>query len=603
MKILVPVVATGIVLTVVTCAIAVTTLVKVNKGFNDIQSSSDGPPLGTTITPPVTTSSSTRQTTMTTTTTTTTSPTFTALLPQLIRIQDVIAHLDAFQRIASESNGNRAIHTVGFNRTVDYIDETLRKATNYTITRRPFDVKLFQLVGTPIFTSSIDGVMKNYTYDSTSRADFVVAEFTTSISYSEELELAVIPNLGCTDADWLAANPPADGRAALVKRGECTFLRKAALAAQYNATALLIYNSGVALDGMRPIGINLGENNTLVALSLSHQVGQQLAMDAENGTKNVSVFLDVNAPNAVPLPVENICADTRTGNINQTILIGSHSDSVMEGPGINDDGQSYVDDFLRKVYLSSISGSGSAANLQLAIGLYQLFQTPNYQPFDYRVRFCWWAAEEVGLLGSDYHVKQALIATEPGERLQDHLINLNYDMLGSRNFVFGIYDDQSVENSTPNHTRPGNKKISDLFRRWFDEQRLPWSDASFDGRSDYGPFLAAGTVAGGVSTGAEEKKSQIERDRYELLLGQGLAGLVNVSYDSCYHQACDSIHNIDGFAYATMVQAAAYVLERLGQESDLEGWLYPDGRPSLADSRSSQRLYNSVNEYFRLPYL
>ena len=41
----------------------------------------------------------------------------------------------------------------------------------------------------------------------------------------------------------------------------------------------------------------------------------------------------------LPFPVGNICADTPTGDITQTIVIGSHSDSVPAGPGINDNGK------------------------------------------------------------------------------------------------------------------------------------------------------------------------------------------------------------------------------------------------------------------------
>ena len=43
-----------------------------------------------------------------------------------------------------------------------------------------------------------------------------------------------------------------------------------------------------------------------------------------------------------------------------------------------------------------MSGSGSAANLGLAVALARLFQTSTYAKYKYRVRFCWWGAEEVG---------------------------------------------------------------------------------------------------------------------------------------------------------------------------------------------------------------
>jgi Zn-dependent M28 family amino/carboxypeptidase len=43
--------------------------------------------------------------------------------------------------------------------------------------------------------------------------------------------------------------------------------------------------------------------------------------------------------NNVAVPVGKICADTLTGNATQTIVIGSPSDSVPAGPGINDNGE------------------------------------------------------------------------------------------------------------------------------------------------------------------------------------------------------------------------------------------------------------------------
>jgi Zn-dependent M28 family amino/carboxypeptidase len=46
----------------------------------------------------------------------------------------------------------------------------------------------------------------------------------------------------------------------------------------------------------------------------------------------------IQLENLGTFPVDNICADTTVGNINQTIVVGSHSDSVPAGPGINDNG-------------------------------------------------------------------------------------------------------------------------------------------------------------------------------------------------------------------------------------------------------------------------
>jgi hypothetical protein len=176
-------------------------------------------------------------------------------------------------------------------------------------------------------------------------------------------------------------------------------------------------------------------------------------------------------------------------------------------------------------------------------------------------------------------------------------------MLGSPNYIFAIYNGRTAPNDTPPQALPGSSKITDLFREWFIRQNLPWDYIEFDGRSDYGPFLAEGIVAGGLSTGADAVKTLEQRNQYDQFLGQGLGGIPDLIYDPCYHKACDSIQNINVFGYEKMVKAAAYVLESLGQQEDLTRWLYPSSRMQrLSTPYEPQRKYNSVNEYFRLPY-
>ncbi|CAF3820823.1 unnamed protein product [Adineta steineri] len=493
-----------------------------------------------------------------------------SILAESIRIDDVMDHLNAFQRIATSSNGNRAVTTIGYNHTLNYITDTLAANTNFHVSEAFFPVRQFAMASDPILISSINGVTKTYTFSK----DLSVADFTY-------IELS-------TRANFMAfsnANPPVAGRVALVKRGVCAFSDKGVLAAQNNAAAILIYNDGVTLDRVQPMAINLGQENVLPALFLSFPVGQALADAAQDSSTNTGVQLVINLVDLPLSPVGNICADTPTGDATQTIVIGSHSDSVPAGPGIND------------------NGSGSAANLGLAIALAKLFQTSTYPKYKYRVRFCWWGAEEIGLLGSDYHVKQAKNATDVGERLQDYLINLNYDMLGSPNYIFGIYDGQTANNDTPSHALPGSNKITALFRDWFIRQKLPWNHTDFSGRSDYGPFLFEGIVAGGLFTGGDEVKNQQTRDYMDQMLGQGMGGIAGALYDPCYHMACDSIQNINVFAFEKMVQAAAFMLENLARQDDLIQWLYPNGRPTRSNNESPQRKYDSINEYFGMPYL
>ena len=69
-------------------------------------------------------------------------------------------------------------------------------------------------------------------------------------------------------------------------------------------------------------------------------------------------------------------AETGKGDPSRTVVVGSHLDSVLEGPGINDD------------------GSGTAQDLAIAEQLPKVLKKPNN-----RVRFAFWGAEESGLLG------------------------------------------------------------------------------------------------------------------------------------------------------------------------------------------------------------
>ncbi|UJR16546.1 hypothetical protein I4U23_003446 [Adineta vaga] len=501
-----------------------------------------------------------------------------------VQINEVLDHLNALQSIATTSNGNRAVNTTGFNRTLDYITDYLETNTNFIITKRFFSRGNSQLLRNPTFISITNGVVKTHTYSTNlAVAEFYQVQYSGSASLMSDVPLIVVPNLGCSEVDWNAAQPSVAGRVAIVKRGDCTFEEKARLAAQYKVAALLIYNDGRATDGTRPISISIGVNNRVPALFLSYSLGQTLVTAVNDPSRIVNIRLSIAT---APLDsVGNICADTRTGDPTQTILIGSHSDSVPAGPGIND------------------NGSGSAANLALAATLARLMETEGYTPYRYRTRFCWWGAEELGLLGSSYHVSEAKKSTIVGERITDYLININLDMIGSPNFIFGIYDGKTAPTSTPAAAKPGSNKMTALFQDWFNQNKLPWDYTKFDGRSDYGPFLAAGIAAGGLFSGDGAKTTE-QRNRYETMLGSGLGGSSGIRLDICYHKACDKTTNINEFALNKMIQASAYAIESLGQQSDLKTWLYPTKEIQQLEKQSEpfKYEYNSMNEYFGMPY-
>ena len=93
-------------------------------------------------------------------------------------------------------------------------------------------------------------------------------------------------------------------------------------------------------------------------------------------------------------------------------------------------------------------------------------------------------------------------------------------------------------------------------------------------------------------------------DRYASLLGRDPRCIPNVAFDACYHRACDTVWNINMFAYEKIVQAAAYGLESMARKENLKEWLYPttEIKQTSQHRPQKQRKYNSINEYFGLPY-
>ena len=141
---------------------------------------------------------------------------------------------------------------------------------------------------------------------------------------------------------------------------------------------------------------------------------------------------------------------------------------------------------------------------------------------------------------------------------------LNFDMIGSPNFVRFVYDGDLSDSEPPEGGAPeGSAEIEDLFLDYFASQGLATEPTAFDGRSDYGPFIAAGIPAGGLFTGAE-----VEKTSEQAAIFGGTAG---EPYDPCYHLGCDRITNLSSTALEQMADAAAHATITLAQSDDLPG--------------------------------
>jgi len=134
-----------------------------------------------------------------------------------------------------------------------------------------------------------------------------------------------------------------------------------------------------------------------------------------------------------------VIAESVGGDPNNVITVGAHLDSVGTGPGIND------------------NGSGSSAILEIAE------EMSGFGPRN-PVRFIWFGAEESGLLGSEHYV-----ATLPDAERERIAAMLNFDMIGSTNFVRFVYDG---DNSTGEGAvgPEGSDDIEAMFLDYFASQ-------------------------------------------------------------------------------------------------------------------------------------
>ena len=229
----------------------------------------------------------------------------------------------------------------------------------------------------------------------------------------------------------------------------------------------------------------------------------------------------------------NIIAESTSGDPNNVVMAGAHLDSVQRGPGIND------------------NGSGSAALLEVAE------QMAKVKPRN-KVRFAWWGAEESGLVGSTAYVAGLTAA----ERAKISLY-LNFDMVGSPNHVFFIYDGDDSDAQVRRPARRFGRDREDV-RGFFNSRGIPFKGTDFSGRSDYGPF-----IAGGHSGRWPVHRGRGHQDAAEATLWGGTAGQ---QYDPCYHLACDTYANNNDTALDVNSDAIAFsVLQFSMNTSDVNG--------------------------------
>ena len=102
--------------------------------------------------------------------------------------------------------------------------------------------------------------------------------------------------------------------------------------------------------------------------------------------------------------------------------------------------------------------------------------------------------------------REHYVANLDEEQARDIALYLNFDMIGSPNYFRGIYDGDGDGFGIPGP--PGSDAIEAQFEDFYADRGLASEPTAFDGRSDYGPFIAVGIPSGGLFTGAEDVKTE-----------------------------------------------------------------------------------------------
>ncbi|MFT2817853.1 M28 family peptidase [Leifsonia sp. A12D58] len=464
-------------------------------------------------------------------------------LLKAVTVNGILQHERALQRIANNNGGTRASGTPGYEASVAYVKSQLTKA-GYKVTEQKFDFPYYEEV-TPATLSQVSPTPTDYetaTLEYSGSGDIVGTIVPTTNVVIPATETPSSAS-GCVVTDYVPASLT-EPQVALIQRGTCTFAEKVAAAVAAGYDAAVVFNEGNPGRTDLLTGVTLGGPVTIPVVGVSYADGVALYEGSLAGPVTVAVHAEVIAETRT---TSNILADApkakndkkdkkkghhgNGNNSNDTtdkvVVVGAHLDSVLAGAGIND------------------NGSGTSVTLETAIQMAKQNLKPEQQ-----MRYAFWGAEESGLLGSTHYVD-----TLTDEQLAEIYANLNFDMLGSTNYVRLVYDGDGSADPDGLAGPPGSAQIEAIFNDYFAKAGLASAPTAFDGRSDYGPFIAAGIPAGGLFSGAEELKTEEEAAVF--------GGTAGAPLDPCYHQACDDITNLSTAALNELGDAAAHAVMTL----------------------------------------
>lgn len=401
------------------------------------------------------------------------------------RIRD---HLAALQDIADEHGGIRFAGTSGYEASVEYAADELRDL-GFEVTTP--DVAFTGFEELPGGELEVGG--------STFRAPDELHALIYSPGGDVTAPVTVLEASGCQPSDFDGVKR---GAVVLTVQGGCYRRQQAINAAEAGAVALLVgYPDRGPTEIFRPTLIDPG-GMTIPVVSVTGDAVRAIEAAAP-GPVRLSI-----ATERAPATLRNVVAEIGGGA--GMIIVGGHLDSVLEGPGIND------------------NGSGVAALLEVARGV-----AAAGVPDGATVRVALWGGEELGTVGSRAYV----------DDLSDDVIAyINLDMAGSLNGANLVYDESEAAD--------GSAAITAAFEAWFAARGEPSAAVDLGGSSDHAGFIAAGIPTGGLFAGATDAGSAAQ---------PGSGASAGPPADACYHLACDDLDNVDVRRVALFAEAVLAV--------------------------------------------
>jgi hypothetical protein len=454
----------------------------------------------------------------------------------------VVVDLGRLQSLADDHAGTRAAGSDGYDAAADFVAGQLRDA-GYAVQLQPVDLPFFRQ--TAPSTLEIVGAGARRFDD---LHDFKAMLFSASgevtapvypLGFNTQAQPADTSGLGCNPEDWL--NVPS-GVIVLVQPGNCRRHDVVVQAQTVGAVGIVTAYPAWSRDGvLRPTLIEPADIR-IPAIGTTEAVGQGLAAAAATGSEvHISVRSSIETRTS-----RNVLAETPWGDPEHVVMVGGHLDSVIDGPGINDDGS------------GSMTVLEIARQLAARTGMVESAAAGGASPAPaqgWKVRFAFWTGEEIGLFGST-----AWVGRSNAPPLSSIAAYINLDMLGSQNGGRYVYDGAAT-------TRPVQSgAVQQLFVRALEEKGLLWQSLQV-GSSDNVPFDGFGVPTGGLFSGANEIKTTGQADIF--------GGTANVAEDACFHLACDRLDRVDRSLLGELAQAAAWAVGALASGQVVLGGTEP----------------------------